>query len=86
MLKFLLKIWPAFLPIIIYILWIVVVENFLIKKIIRRKDYIDGEKVVGEKATKQEKKHFSLKNRNFVITLYASFFVAIITLISLAFS
>ena len=86
MLKFLLKIWPAFLPIIIYILWIVLVENFLIKKIIRRKDYINGEKVVGEKATKLEKQHFSLKNRNFVIALYASFFIAIITLISLALS
>lgn len=86
MLKFLLKIWPAFLPIIIYILWIILIENFLIKKIIRRKDYIEGEKIVGEKATKQETKHFSLKNRRFVATLYVSFFIAIITLISLAFS
>lgn len=84
--KFLLKIWPAFLPIIIYLLWIILIENFLIKKIIRRKDYIEGEKIVGEKATKQEKQHFSLKNRRFVITLYASFLIAIITLLSLALS
>ncbi len=84
--RFLLKIWPAFLPIIIYILWIIVIENFLIKKIIRRKDYIDGEKIVGEKKTAEKKPHFSLKNRNFVITLYASFFIAIITLLSMAFS
>jgi len=84
--RFLLKIWPAFLPIIIYILWIILIENLLIKKIIRRKDYIDGEKFVGKKATKKERQHFSLKNRNFVITLYASFFIAIITLIFLAVS
>ncbi len=84
--RFLLKIWPAFLPIIIYILWIIFIENLLIKKILKRKDYIDGEKIVGEKKTASEKKHFSLKNRNFVITLYSSFIIAIITLISLAFS
>lgn len=83
MLKFLLKIWPAFLPITIYILWVLVIENILIKKILRRKDYIEGEKIVGEKST--NKKHFSLQNRNFVATLYVSFIVAIITLVLFAF-
>jgi uncharacterized membrane protein len=84
MLKFLLKIWPSFLPIFIYILWVLIIENILIKKILRRQDYIEGEKIIGEKSTK--KSHFSLQNRNFLITLYASFLIAIFTLISFAFN
>ena len=84
MLRLLLKVWPALIPITIYILWVLVIKKFLIKKILRRSDYINGEKVVGEKTT--EKKIFSLQNHNFVITLYATFILAILTLIFSAFS
>lgn len=86
MLKFILKIWPALLPITLYILWVLVIEKFLIKKILRRKEYIEAEKVVGEKTTEfKPKKAFSLENKNFVIVLYASFILAILTLIFSAF-
>jgi hypothetical protein len=87
MLRLLLKIWPALIPITIYILWVLVIDKILIKKILRRKDYIEGEKIVGEKTTEApEKKMFSLQNRNFVITLYATFILAILTLIFSALS
>ena len=95
MLKFLLKIWPAFLPILVYIFWIYVIDNVLIKRILRSKKTIDGEfKIVGEKATEssEKKEHsaenygcFSLKNNCFVIILYLSLSLAILTLIVSAF-
>jgi hypothetical protein len=87
MLKLLLRIWPAFLPIIIYVLWVLVIEKILIKKILRRKNPIETEKVVGEKTTEfKPKKNFSLENPHFVIMLYASIILGIITLLMSAFS
>ena len=96
MLKFLLKIWPAFLPILVYIFWVYVIDDILIKKILRPKKNIDGEfKVVGEKSTKQEDStlgseskvnKFSLKNHCFVVILYLSLSLAILTLIVSAFA
>ena len=91
MLKFLLKIWPAFLPILVYIFWIYVIDDILIKRILKPKKIIDGEfKVVGEKATSSSEKEenrerFSLKNNCFVIILYLSLSLAILTLIASAF-
>ena len=40
MLKLLLKIWPAFIPIIVYIFWVYVVEGVVLKK----EKIIEGEK------------------------------------------
>jgi hypothetical protein len=83
MLRIILKLWPALLPFVIYLLWILVIERFLIKKILRKKTDIDGEKVVGESSTDQKKKPFSLQNRFFVGVLYASIILAILMLIRL---
>jgi hypothetical protein len=94
MLKFLLKIWPAFLPILVYIFWIYVIEDILIKKILRPKKIIDGEfKIVGEKSTEQNSQSetekpkiskFSLQNSCFVTILYLSLSLAILGLIASA--
>lgn len=87
MLKFLVKIWPAFLPILVYIFWTYVIEDFILDRLLRRKKIIEGEKLVGEKseaATKAGK--FSLHNPCFVTVLYVSFGIAIFTLVMSAFA
>ncbi len=86
MLKFFLKIWPALTPIIVYLFWIYVVDRIFLKLATKKND-IEGEKVVGEKSTTPKKlSPFSLENRCFVIVLYMSLILAILTLIVMAFS
>jgi hypothetical protein len=81
MIKFFLKIWPALIPIATYIFWVLVVE-----RIFKKKNVIEGEKIVGEKTTEIKKVGiFSLKNRCFVVILYMSFLLAILTLIASVF-
>lgn len=82
LLKFLMKIWPSLLPIAVYIFWVYVVDRIIIAKLMKKKDVIEGEKVVGEKSTEIKKPGvFSLQNRCFVIILYISLSLAILTLI-----
>lgn len=93
-LKILLKLWPALIPIILYLLWLVV------KNYYKNKNYIDGEfkevnpkKVHEEKQNYQNKLHsekenvgdFSLKNRNFILVIYFSLFAIIISFLLFAF-
>jgi hypothetical protein len=95
MLKLLLKIYPAFLPILLYVFWVFVVQKFISKIWLKSKKTIEGEKVVGNKTTseKVEKEeiitpkisNFSLQNRHFIAVLYLSFLLAILTLIFAAF-
>jgi hypothetical protein len=85
MLRFLLKIWPAFVPIAIYLLWVFVIKKYFFKKTPKEK-IIDAEfEVVGENS-KSEEKIFSLENKFFIIVIYSSLILAIITLILTAFS
>jgi len=71
MLKFILKIWPAFLPIIIYIIWI------KFSKKLRKKDYIDGDfKVVNEKPA-EAIGAFSLNNNTFVFVVFLTLILII---------
>lgn len=87
MLKLILKIWPSFLPIMIYVIWMVVIKGIILRFLLRKRKIIEGEKLVGEKATEEVEKLgiFSLKNRYFVVVLYVSLLMAIFTLIRLAF-
>jgi hypothetical protein len=85
--RFILKLWPAFTPILFYLFWVLVIERFVIKRILKKKTIIEGEKVVGEKSTAAKKiSNFSLENRRFVIVLYLSFLIAIASLIITALS
>lgn len=91
LIKLLLRIWPALIPITIYVLWVLVVDRILIQKILKKKSkIIDGEyKIVGEKTSqKNEEKvdRFSLQNRHFLIVLYLSLTFGIVALISFAIS
>lgn len=95
MLKLLLKIWPALIPIAVYVFWVLVIDRWLIQKILKKEEVIEGEKiqekVVGEKSTevkkpKETKGIFSLQNRCFVIILYMTLILGILILISFAFS
>jgi len=85
MLKLLLKIWPAFIPITVYIFWVYVVEGVILKKFLKKEEVIEGEKIVGEKTTQKAEK-FSLKNHCFVTIIYMSLVLAILILIAMAFS
>lgn len=85
MLKLLLKLWPSLIPIAVYIFWVFVVEKIL-QKIFKKKNVIEGEKIVGEKTTEIKKVGiFSLKNHCFVVILYMSLILAILTLIASVF-
>jgi hypothetical protein len=88
MLKILLKIWPAFTPIMVYIFWIYVIEKFVLGYFFKKDKVIEGEKLVGEKATKNSENigKFSLKNRCFVTIIYMTLSLLILSMISLAFS
>jgi len=87
MLKLLLKLWPALLPIVIYFFWVFVIEKLVLQKIFCKKADIEGEKLVGEGSTEIKKiKVFSLQNQRFVTVLYSSLVVAIILLINLGLS
>jgi hypothetical protein len=92
MLKLLLKIWPAFIPIIVYIFWVYVVEGVVLKKFLKKEKIIEGEKIVGEKTTQKPAENpaekagkFSLKNRCFVTIVYMTLVLAILILIAMAF-
>lgn len=78
LIKFLLKIWPALLPITLYLLWIFFFEK-LYRKYFAKKDFIEGEFKVIEKNAKV--KRFSLDNKSFVITIYATLLLVIFSLI-----
>jgi hypothetical protein len=88
MLKLLLKIWPAFTPIIVYIFWVYIIEGVVLKKFLKKEEIIEGEKIVGEKTTQKPAEKvgkFSLKNRCFVTIVYMSLVLAILILIAMAF-
>lgn len=88
LLKLLLKIWPALLPIAIYCLWILV--RLIVRKIAQKKagKIIDGvfsevkkdEKLAQNQSyeTKDRVGDFSLHNRKFILVLYSTLFIAII--------
>lgn len=87
MLKLLLKIWPALTPLLVYVFWVFVIDRFLLGKILKKKTQFEAEKIVGEKSTEIKKPGlFSLHNQCFVIILYLSLALAILTLIATAFS
>ena len=90
MLKLFLKIYPAFLPILVYIFWVYVIKGLILKRLLKKEKTIEGEKIVGQKATKENYAdskigNFSLQNRYFVAVLYMSLISAILTLVFLAF-
>ncbi len=91
LIKLLLKIWPALIPILLYLFWVFVVEKIIIKKFFKKSKIIEGEfKIVGEGETAQPRNlaipKFSLQNRVFVTVLYLSFILAIIALVLTAIS
>jgi hypothetical protein len=87
MLKLILKIWPAFIPLMVYVVWVYIIDRVLLKKFLKKSDTFEGEKVVGEKTTEVKKLGvFSLQNRCFVIILYMTFALGILVLITFAFT
>ena len=85
--RFILKLWPALTPILFYLIWVFVIERLILKKLLKKSDIIEGEKIIGEKSTNVRKlSPFSLENRKFMVVLYLSIIFAIITLIISALS
>ena len=94
--KILLKIWPALVPIILYIIWKLIIKK-IIFKLMQKNVIIDGEKIIGEKSSKKtsedsapqyeipSKKLINFNDRNFIIILYLSLIIMIASMIILAF-
>ncbi len=97
-LKLLLKIWPALIPILLYIFWIIIKR--MIKNHFRKKSYIEGEFMEVKNYEKDMTSHksrvitndnkqiigdFSLRNPKFIIIVYLSLSLIIISLIFFAF-
>lgn len=80
LLKLLLKIWPALVPIVIYLLWFLVFKkNF---KRLDKNEIIDGEfqEIYNQKnqIRKEPSSNFSLKDPKFIAAVYLSLITAII--------
>jgi uncharacterized membrane protein len=92
LIKILLKIWPALVPIALYIVWSLIIKK-IIFKLKQKNKIIEGEKIIGEKSSVSDnlqydfesKKLFNFRNTNFIITLYFSLIIMILCLIILAF-
>ncbi|MFM7620716.1 MAG: hypothetical protein ACKO47_03835 [Alphaproteobacteria bacterium] len=89
LLKIFLKIWPALVPIVLFIIY----KLFIVKLINRLKNKnktIEGEKVVGDSKTTLQatspQKLFNFNDKNLIITLYLSLIIMILCLIILAFN
>jgi len=85
MLKLILKLWPALIPIVLYLLWVYLIKKIIIKRIIKKDKIIDVEKKVGQSSTQDEvDENFTLKNKNFLIVIYISLILIILSFINLA--
>ena len=88
LIKILLKIWPALVPIAIYLIWQFVIKK-IINKLKQKNNTIEGEKIINDSTLqdkKNNKKIFDLSDKNLIITLYLSVIIMILCLIILAFS
>jgi hypothetical protein len=87
-LKLILKIWPSFVPIITYISWVII--KGMVTKYLEKKNFISGEFEELDKNGKKIKKKsakpdpFSLKNKHFIITIYLSLILMIISFLFFA--
>ena len=90
-LKILLKLWPALIPILLYILWV-----WLSKKL-KQKDYIDADfqevkddKKSNKDSTRKAKNRqigaFSLRNTIFIAVIYLSLILTILSFLFFAIS
>ncbi len=81
MLKFILKMWPAFLPIIFYLIYV-----FFAKRK-RKKDLVDAKyKIIENHENKDIASDFSLQNNKFVVAIFLTFALIISMLIFLVFT
>ncbi len=91
-LKLLLKIWPALIPLLIYCLWLLVrafARKMIAKHLVKKSEKIINatyQEIKPEPKTDPLMSNFSLQNRQFIVVLYLSFFVAIICFLFFAIS
>lgn len=89
LLKILLKIWPALIPIALFIIYKLIIVK-LINRLKNKNKTIEGEKVIGNSSTESQPKNsqklFNLNDKNLIITLYLSVITMILCLIILAFN
>jgi len=82
LIKFLLKIWPALTPFLLYLLWILAMRIITIRQ--KKKGFIDAEyEVISGKSKVGD---FSLKNPRFVLVIYASLILMVISFLFFAIS
>lgn len=89
LLKIFLKIWPALIPIILFVIYKLIIVK-LIKRLKNKNKTIEGEKIIGNSTTNPQpnnsEKLFNLNDKNLIITLYLSLIIMILCLIILAFN
>lgn len=89
--KLLLKLWPAFVPLLSYVFWAVIIDGIIIKYILKKlnkskgDEVIDGEyEVVGTKTTKKAKinnqHQYQEKTLKYHFSLKNNVFIAVIYL------
>jgi hypothetical protein len=79
LIKFLLKIWPALMPFLLYSLWVLAVRIIANRK--RKKGFIEANyKIVGDDKIGD----FSLKNSHFVMVVYISLILMVISFLFFA--
>ncbi len=92
-LKLILKLWPALLPILTYLFWVVVVQNIMVRYLLnkiygqkgkkKKSKIIDGEyEIIGDKSTKksQEFDDFQEKSLKYHFSLKNKIFVGVVYL------
>jgi len=80
LIRLLLKIWPALTPFLLYGLWILAMRIITIRQ--RKKGFIDAQYEVVNGKSKIG--HFSLKNPRFVLVIYASLILMVISFLFFA--
>ncbi|GDX36279.1 hypothetical protein LBMAG18_07900 [Alphaproteobacteria bacterium] len=89
LIKIFLKIWPALIPIVLFLIYKLIVVK-LINRIKNKNKTIEGEKIVGNSSTNPQprnpEKFFDLNDKNLIIILYLSIITMILCLIILAFN
>lgn len=89
LLKIFLKIWPALIPIALFIIYKLIIIK-LINRLKNKNKTIEGEKVIGNSSTESQPKNsqklFNLNDKNLIITLYLSVIIMILCLMILAFN
>ena len=87
LLKLLLKFWPSLVPISLYLFWVLIIEEIIIKRIVNRKKFTTNYQIIDAKKQQGNPKPspFSLKNKLFIAVIFVTILFTILSFFYLAF-